>query len=555
MSWSSDAGHCFVSFVHGGAVIGRRTDPGVPRRGRTVAGQAFVVQLVVLAVVICVGTALVVLQTRHAQDAATRARVTDIAVAVARAPSTLAAVRSPDPTALLQPVTEAIRTQTEVDFIVVMAPDRTRYTHTDPQRIGKPFSGNIERALAGETFTETFTGTLGPSIRSVTPVRDADGRIVALVSAGVTRTHIGAQVTEQLPMILIAAASGLVLATLGALLLRRRLLRQTVGLAPAELRALYDHHDAVLHSVHEGLLVFDKAGERAEVVNDQARRLLELPDGPVGRTDLPISLQRLGSGVVRDEMHVTADRVLVVNQDVVEYSGRRVGTVLTLRDHTELRDVLGELNSVRGFADALRAQAHEAANRLHAVVTMVELGRHREAVAFATAELELSQALIDRLTGSVAEPAVVALLLGKVEQAAEYGVELTITGDTLLDSTEPLTAHEMVTLLGNLVDNALDAVGRDEDAWVEVTVRRDETELYVRVADSGPGMSEELFSRATERGYSTKTDHHGLGLALVRRLVARHDGELNAGREPESAVVVRFSLPEAAAEETETGDA
>lgn len=536
-------------------MIGRRTDPGVPRRGRTVAGQAFVVQLVVLAVVICVGTALVVLQTRHAQDAATRARVTDIAVAVARAPSTLAAVRSPDPTALLQPVTEAIRTQTEVDFIVVMAPDRTRYTHTDPQRIGKPFSGNIERALAGETFTETFTGTLGPSIRSVTPVRDADGRIVALVSAGVTRTHIGAQVTEQLPMILIAAASGLVLATLGALLLRRRLLRQTVGLAPAELRALYDHHDAVLHSVHEGLLVFDKAGERAEVVNDQARRLLELPDGPVGRTDLPISLQRLGSGVVRDEMHVTADRVLVVNQDVVEYSGRRVGTVLTLRDHTELRDVLGELNSVRGFADALRAQAHEAANRLHAVVTMVELGRHREAVAFATAELELSQALIDRLTGSVAEPAVVALLLGKVEQAAEYGVELTITGDTLLDSTEPLTAHEMVTLLGNLVDNALDAVGRDEDAWVEVTVRRDETELYVRVADSGPGMSEELFSRATERGYSTKTDHHGLGLALVRRLVARHDGELNAGREPESAVVVRFSLPEAAAEETETGDA
>ncbi len=239
-------------------------------------------------------------------------------------------------------------------------------------------------------------------------------------------------------------------------------------------------------------------------------------------------------------MHVTSDRVLVVNQDLVEHDGRHIGTVLTLRDHTELRDVLGELDSVRGFAESLRAQAHEAANRLHTVVTMVELGRAKEAVNFATAELELSQALIDRLTGAVAEPAVVALLLGKVEQAAEYGVELTVTGDTLLDSTDPLTAHEMVTLLGNLIDNALEAVGHDEDAWVEVTVRREDRDLYVQVADSGPGMSEEVFEQATERGYSTKTDHHGLGLALVRRLVARHGGELRAQCEPESAVLVRF---------------
>ncbi|AYF78590.1 sensor histidine kinase [Nocardia yunnanensis] len=498
-----------------------------------------------LAVVIAAGAVLAVLQTRRAQDDATRAEVTDTAVAVAQAPSTLAGVRGPDPTAVLQPVTEALRRATGMDFIVVMAPDRTRYTHTDPAQIGKPFSGNIDRALAGQTFTETFTGTLGPSIRAVTPVRDADGRIVALVSAGVTRTHIGEQVREQLPIILVAALGGLLLATGSSLLLRRRLLRQTHGLGPGELRAMYEHHDAVLHSIHEGLLVFDRSGEVAEVVNDRARTLLDLPAGPVRRADLPVSLQRLGAGVVRDEMHVTPDRVLVVNQDVVEHGGRRIGTVLTLRDHTELRDVLGELDSVRGFAESLRAQAHEAANRLHAVVTMVELGRAEEAVNFATAELELSQSLIDRLTGSVAEPAVVALLLGKVERAAECGVELTVTGDTQLDSADPLTPHEMVTLLGNLIDNALDEVGHDEDAWVEVTVRRDDTasssELFVRVADSGPGMSEELFTRATERGYSTKTDHYGLGLALVRRLVARHGGELRARREPESAVTVRFS--------------
>lgn len=512
------------------------------RRGRrrTLAGQVFAVQLVVLALVIGAGTALAVLQTRREQDDATRARVTDVAVTLAQAPSTLDGLRTPDPSAVLQPVTERIRKATGMDFIVVMAPDRTRYTHTDPERIGKPFSGNIDRAVAGETFTETFAGSLGPSIRAVTPVWDGDGRVVALVSAGVTRARIGDQVEEQLPAILGIAAIGLLLATSSSLLLRRRLLRQTHGLAPSELRALYEHHEAVLHSVHEGLLVFDASGEHIEVVNDEARRLLSLPDGDVLRTDLPESLQHLDSGAVRDEMHVTPDHVLVVNQDVVERNGRHIGTVVTLRDHTELRDVLGELDSVRGFADALRAQAHEAANRLHTVITMVELGHTRQAVDFATAELELTQSLIDRMTGAVAEPAVIALLLGKVEQAAELGVELTVSGDTALDSTDPLTPNELVTLLGNLIDNALDAVGRDDDAWVEVTVRNDPEGLFVRVADSGQGMSEEVFTRATARGYSTKTDHSGLGLALVRRLVNRHSGELRAVRTPESAVVVRF---------------
>lgn len=511
------------------------------RRGMTLAGQVFVVQSAVLLAVLAIGTALVVWEVRREEDDAARHRVVGVAVALAQAPSTAAAVRSPDPTALLQPVTERIRTRTGVDFIVVMAPDRTRFTHTDPGRIGKPFSGTIDRALAGETFTETYTGSLGPSIRAVTPVSGADGRVAALVSVGVTRAVIGDQVLEQLPVILGAAGAGLLLALLGAMLLRRRLLRQTHGLAPAELRALYEHHDAVLHSVHEGLVVFDRDAEVAAVVNDEARRLLRLPDGPVRRTDLPVSLRTLDPVVIRDEMHVTTERVLVVNQDVVTWSGRPLGTVLTVRDHTELRDMMGELDSMRGLADSLRAQAHEAANRLHTVITMVELGNYADAVEFATAELQLSQSLIDRLTGAVQEPALAALLLGKVDQAMERGVELTV--DAEVDTLAPLTAPEMITLVGNLVDNALDAVARTADAWVEVTVRHDDSELYLRVADSGPGMSAEAFARAMERGYSTKTDHHGLGLALVRRLVARYGGTLRAERTPESAVVVRIPVP------------
>ncbi|MFC9894006.1 ATP-binding protein [Nocardia sp. NPDC127579] len=516
------------------------------KKGRlTLAGQAFVLQLFVVVLVIAIGAVLAVFDARRTSDRTTEQEVIDVAATMALVPSTLEAVRSADPTARLQAVTEAIRAQTGMDFIVVMAPDRTRYTHTNPHQIGLHFSGTIDRALAGETFTETFTGTLGPSIRAVTPVRDESGRIVALVSAGVTRARISDELGNQLPKIVGAALAGLLFAAAGSFLLSRRLRRQTHGLAPDELRVMYEQHDAVLHSIHEGLVVFG-ANEAAEVVNDQARRLLDLSDGPVCRGDLPVSMQRLGGAVVRDEMHVTGDRILLVNQDIVRSGRHLLGTVMTIRDHTELRTVMGELDSVRGLADSLRAQAHESANRLHTVITMVELGKPEAAVQFATAELELSQNLIDRLLAAVGDPALAALLLGKVNQAAERGVELSISEDTALDSTAPLSAHEAVTLVGNLIDNAIDAAADRGGGWVEVMVRHQDpmpprrSTLLVRVADSGPGMSAEVFARAAERGYTTKSDHHGLGLALVHRLVARHDGVIGTERAPESAVTVEI---------------
>ncbi len=217
---------------------------------------------------------------------------------------------------------------------------------------------------------------------------------------------------------------------------------------------------------------------------------------------------------------------------------RGVADVVTIRDRTELQGALGELDSMKVFAESLRSQAHEAANRLHTIVALVEMGRGDEAVRFATNELELSQRLVDRLTAAVHEPALVALLLGKSAQAAERGIALTVTDDTQLgvgdgerEGTALLTPTEMVTVVGNLVDNALDACDKD-DPWVEVTVRQDEAALRVVVADSGPGMDEATFQQARRRGYSTKEGgaegRRGLGLALVSQVVERHRGRLTA---------------------------
>lgn len=494
---------------------------------RSLAGQAIALQVLVIAVVVLAGSALALLDARRDGDAAARQHVIGIATALADSPSTAQAIQSGRATEVLQPVTEAVRGHTDIAFITIMAPDRTRYTHADPAQIGGQYIGTIEPALRGETFTEAYTGTLGPSVRAVAPVRDSAGEIVGLVSAGILQTSLADQWRAQIPTIVTVSLAALAVSLAGVALIRRRLLRQTHGLRPDELRVMYEHHDAILHSVSEGLIVLDRTG--VALVNDEARRLLALPPGPVDRSDLPEFLRTYNPGA-RDEVHVTADRVLVVNRSEVEDT--RTSEVVTIRDRTELQGALGELSSLKVLTDTLRAQAHEAANKLHTIVTMVEMGRADEAVRFATDELALSQQLVDRLSSAVGEPALVALLLGKTAQADERGIELTVTEDTHLPSNAddvPLTGAEMVTVLGNLIDNAMDACDR-EDPWVEVTVQMHDGSLLLRVADSGPGMDPDTFEQAMQRGYSTKdgADHQGLGLALVTQIVKRHNGSLAA---------------------------
>ncbi|WP_395310259.1 sensor histidine kinase [Mycobacterium sp. AMU20-3851] len=503
----------------------------------SLAGQAFALQILVITLIVVAGSALALLDARRDGDAAAEAQVLGIAAALADAPSTAAAIEAGNASETLQPVTELVRRHADIAFITIMAPDRTRFTHTDPNQIGGSYLGNIEPALRGESFTEVYTGTLGPSIRAVAPVHDADGRVIGMVAAGILQQSLAERWRDQWPTIVAVAIGALVVSVIGVWGIRRRLLRQTHGLRPDELRVMYDHHDAILHAVSEGLIVLDEKDSTGVVlVNDEARRLLALPPGRVTVADLPDFLRTRDPGV-RDEVHVTDDRVLVVNRARVPDSRSEV---VTVRDRTELQDALGELSSLKVLTDSLRAQAHESANKLHTVITMVEMGRPQEAVAVATRELELSQRLVDRLSEAVAEPALVALLLGKTAQADERGIALTVTEDTQLPSDVVLTGQELVTVLGNLIDNAMDACDRG-DPWVEVTVLQDESTLRITVADSGTGMDAEMFAQARKRGYSTKTGAgHGLGLALVAQVVQRHGGTLSADVSYGSVVTVEI---------------
>ncbi|WP_354643191.1 sensor histidine kinase [Kitasatospora camelliae] len=506
------------------------------RRLRSLAGQLFAVQIVIVAAVVAGGTVLAYLFTADRAEQAALRQVTAAAWAVADAPTVREAAATADPPAVLQPYAERVRQDSGVDFVTVMDTHGTRWAHRDPAKIGRPFLGHIDQALAGGTVTETYTGTLGPSVRVVVPVRDGQ-RVVALVSAGITVDAISSQLRGPLLALTGVAGGALALGGLGTYLANARLRRHTHGMGAAELSHLYDYHQATLHSVREGLVLLDR-DHRVVLCNDAARELLALQgplDGvPVAELGLPGSLERalLDTGPVRDQIHLTAERVVVLNTSAVDPG---LGTVVTLRDHTELQALTGELDSVRGFAEALSAQAHEAANRLHAVVSLIELGRHREAVEFATAELALAQQLTDRVVDAVGEPVLAALLLGKAAQAAERGVDLVMTGDSRIDDgvlPPELPARDLVTLLGNLIDNAVDAAIENAAARapeVTVTARADHGELLLRVADSGAGIDPAAAEEVFRRGWTTKQNGHGLGLALVAQTARRNGGTVELG--------------------------
>ncbi|MFJ2110708.1 MULTISPECIES: ATP-binding protein [unclassified Streptomyces] len=517
-------------------------------RPRSLAAQLFAMQVVLVAAVVA-GCAVFAYVTgrSHAEETA-RKQVLATAHALADSPSVREAIRTEDPSAALQPYAERVRRDTGIDFVTIMNPAGIRWTHPDPHQIGMRFLGRTGPALRGHTFTETYTGTLGPSVRAVVPVRDGAG-ITGLVSVGITVDRISSEVTQQVKLLALAAGAALALGGVGTYVINARLRRHTHGMNAAELSAMHDYHQAALHAVHEGLLMLD-GRHRIALVNDGGRRLLGLDGSAVGRPvaelglPAPLTGALLASEPQVDEVHMTADRIVVVNTRPV-VGGDQRGTVVTLRDHTELQALSGELDSERGFTQALRSQAHEAANRLHTVVSLIELGRVEQAVEFATAELELAQALTDKVVGAVGEPVLAALLLGKAAQANERGVELVLAEDSLIDDgvlPSTLPARDLVTILGNLIDNAVDAAQGGEGARVTVTARVDGGELLLGVRDTGAGVDPGDRDEVFRRGWSTRGPGRGLGLALVRQAVHRAHGTVELTQSQESSGGAEFTV-------------
>jgi sensor histidine kinase regulating citrate/malate metabolism len=519
---------------------------GVERREPSVARQVLLLQVLVVLLLVVVSLALAAYDARRDTRDSAVERVVGVAQAVADSPAVVEALDDADPSAAIQPYAEEVRVDTGTDFVVVMGLDRTRFSHPTASLVGKRFVGDLGDAPEGGVFTQEYAGTLGASMRSVVPVHDGD-RVVALVSVGITISSIDRALRDDLALIGVSAALVLAAGLLGVWLVSRRLRRQTHGLGEREITRMFEYYSAVLHAVREGLLLLDATG-RVQLVNDEARRLLDLPDDVVGRRldDLGLAPALVAAALGRtphpDDLYLAGDRMLLVSSAPAAWEGHEVGSVVTLRDHTELRTVTGELDVVRGLTESLRSQTHEAANRLHTVVSLIEMGRPEEAVDFATEELQVAQLLADRVVGAVGDPVVSALLLGKTSEAVERGIEMGITGE--IPEEAVVSSRELVTVLGNLLDNAFDAVAGAETRRVEVALDTEGDTLRVVVGDSGPGLDDDETAHVLERGWSTKASGgRGIGLALVAQVARRYGGRVRVDRSPLGGARFTVELP------------
>lgn len=431
---------------------------------------------------------------------------------------------------------ELVRTHTRALYVVITDDAGTRYSHPNRAQVGQVVSTDPSQALAGQEVTTLERGTLGLSARGKTPLRDASGRVVGEVSVGIDIGDVDRSMWDLTRALLLVGTGALLLGVLGAFGLARRIRRTTHGLEPAEMADLLREHEAILSGVRDGVLAIDPTGV-VTASNEEASRLLGSPPHlgfAVDDAGLPRSVRTLltRADPPSGELVVVGDNTLLATRLPVARAGRDLGWVLVLRDHSDLDSLARELEATRALTDALRAQAHEYTNRIHAVSGMLHLGHVDDARGYLD-ELRAATTWGELVT----DPYLAGLLAAKSAAASEAGVTLRVGETTWVDGrlTQPL---DCVTVVANLVDNGIRAAADsrprlpDTDRWVEVTLVSDGDALVVHVVDSGPGLADGAEADIFRPGYTTRPlvgdqrGRHGIGLALAQRTARRHAGDV-----------------------------
>jgi len=419
--------------------------------------------------------------------------------------------------------------------VMIVSPDGEVLASTDPSRVG-------ERAVLGESDGlegRGWTGDVEPdgerAVAHHAPIIARDGTLLGIVAAEETYPSVADQVTTALPSLALYLGLGALLGLIGTWVVARLVRRSTRGLGTTELSNLADHREALLHAIREGVVGVGNDG-RVTVMNDAARATLGLdhiPD-PVGRPVADLGLDPhvvallTGEGDdVRDALALVGTRAVVFNRGQASTGGRGIGTVTTLRDRTELVSLQSQLSSNLSITDTLRAQTHEFDNRLHTISGLVQLGEYDEVATLVGTLTRHRADVSERVSKRLHDPAVAALVVAKHAVAEERGVTLELDPGSRLPALAPAEVADLTTVLGNLVDNAIDAAAGAVEPLVELWMLVDGDRVRVRVRDNGPGVPEDLREAVFVRGFSTKPEvlgGRGIGLPLVRLICVQRGG-------------------------------
>lgn len=449
----------------------------------------------------------------------------------------------------------------DVPFIVVLDMLGLRHSHPDPALIGQHFMGGDEtRALHGKETISVAKGSLGYSVRAFSPVFDAAGKQIGVVAVGISLDSVQSAVKQNRWIIYWGILIGGLMGIAGAILLARRIKQMMFGMEPEEIAKLLMERSAMLQSTKEGIVAVDKS-LRITLINAEARRLL----AKVGQLQDPLDKQvehfwpllRMDRVLAKGEPLVDIEveqsgATLLVNVVPVEVNGTIEGAIATFRDKTEISLLLERLSGISLYAEALRAQTHEFMNKLHVIMGLTHMRSYDRLEEYLKDIMLNIQTEADTMIRLIKDPVVVGFLLGKLSRIREAEARLVLAEDSgLPECANHEISRELVTIAGNLLDNALEAVQGVADKQIRLGFHHKDGLLTLTVSDNGAGISRESGDHMYEQGYSTKGEDRGIGLYLVTRSLTKMGGSIHWQSRPGQGTVFTVQLPYPAKGETQ----
>ncbi|WP_172372134.1 DcuS/MalK family sensor histidine kinase [Sporosarcina jiandibaonis] len=478
--------------------------------------------------------------------------VMDIATTISHTQLIKDGLTGEGPVEAIQSFTREVRENTNVQYIVVLNKDHIRLSHPVEERIGEYFVGGDEDlAYEGESYTSLAQGTLGESLRAFVPIY-AENELVGVVSVGISSENIRAAVFQSLRTSYIGIGIGLLIGVIGAFLLARQVKRTLYGLEPEEIAKLLGEREAMLESVKEGIIAINDRGEIV-VANQAASQLFQqagVLENPVGKqvdAYLPAShlkqVLETGEPAFNQEQKLNGID-LVVNRVPVILNGKIVGALATFRDKTELTSLVEQLSGAKAFAETLRTQTHEFMNKLHVITAMVHTKSYDELkgyTAYLSAAYQKEVGAVSRL---IKDPVISGYLVNKLSQARESNIQVDLTGDNPLPPLKKIEhTDKVITIIGNLFDNASEAVRDQETGQIEITIDYKDKHFYFDIRDNGPGISATDFKKTSQIGLSTKGENRGYGLYLVNKALNELGGQLEVSSEKGAGAGFHVKIP------------